>query len=205
MKELALFLAILPFVGVAIFRPDRSPDPDANLARGKEIIALIDDFSREDNVSNLETQWRMFTDRVMGGVSDATYAFETVDGRRCIHLKGNVSLANNGGFIQVALPLERQGKLFDAARFNGVRIWARGNGQTYAVHLRSKHTRLPWQYYGAKFEAGEEWQQIDLPFEAFKPENLRRQLDPGSLKRVAIVAIGQEFRADIAVSRIEFY
>jgi hypothetical protein len=73
------------------------------------------------------------------------------------------------------------------------------------VHLRSKHTRLPWHYYGAKFLAGEEWRQIDLPFEAFTPENFRHKLDPGFLKRIAIVAIGEEFQADIAVSRLEFY
>jgi len=32
-------------------------------------ILLIDDFSREDGRSALGTEWRAFTDRVMGGVS----------------------------------------------------------------------------------------------------------------------------------------
>jgi hypothetical protein len=205
MKLLALFLTILPFIGVSLFRSDRHSERASNHVQEPGNTVLIDDFSQEDHISALETSWGVFTDRVMGGVSDATYAFETLDGKQCIRLQGNVSLANNGGFIQVALSLEREGKFFDAGRFSGVRLFARGNGKTYAVHLRSKHTRLPWQYYGAKFVSGEEWQQIDLPFETFKPENLRRKLDPGTLKRIAIVAIGEEFQADIAVTRLEFY
>ncbi|MFC2164686.1 CIA30 family protein [Acidobacteriota bacterium] len=195
----------MPLISGAFFRSDRRSDRPADYVQEQGKTVLIDDFSEEGNISAIGTSWRMFTDRVMGGVSDATHAFETWNGRRCIHLKGNVSLANNGGFIQVALSLERKGKVFDAGHFRGVRLWARGNGKTYALHLRSKHNRLPWHYYGAKFVAAEDWQQIDLPFEAFEPENHRRKLDPGSLKRIAIVAIGEEFEADIAVSRLEFY
>jgi len=166
---------------------------------------LIDDFSNADGTSSLGTTWRMFTDRVMGGVSEATSGLEDLDGRRCLRLRGRVSLENNGGFIQVALSLTPSERPFDASEFKGVRAWVRGNGKTYHLHLRTTATRLPWQYYGAAFAAGEVWRQVDLPFDRFEPENLGTKVDPAKLERVAVVAIGEEFEADIAVSRLEFY
>ena len=166
---------------------------------------LIDDFSGSKGVSSFGSQWRMFTDQVMGGVSTADWDYETIDGRRCVRLRGDVSLANNGGFVQIALPLNKDGRPFDASAFKGVRLWTRGNGEDYHIHLRSSDSRRPWQYYGAKFVANETWQMIDLPFSDFKPENLRSELKTDRLVRIAVVAIKKEFKADVAVARLEFY
>ena len=143
--------------------------------------------------------------RVMGGASDATSTRETIEGRRCLRLKGRVSLENNGGFIQVALPLALGGRPFDAGIFKGVRVWVRGNGKTYHLHFRTGQTRLPWQFFSAAFNAGSGWQGVELPFDRFEPENLRTKLDTRGLERIALVAIGEEMDADVAVSRLEFY
>jgi len=166
---------------------------------------LIDNFSGERGTSAIGTEWRLFTDRVMGGVSDATSTLETVEGRRCMRLRGRVSLENNGGFIQVALPLARGGRPFDAGEFKGVRAWVRGNGRTYHIHLRTAQTRLPWQYFSAAFDAGAGWRAVELPFDRFEPEKLRDKLDTRGFERIAVVAIGEQMEADISVSRLEFY
>jgi hypothetical protein len=166
---------------------------------------LIDDFSESNGISSFGTQWRMFTDQVMGGESKGEWNYDTIDDRRCVHLQGDISLANNGGFVQIALPLTKEGKPFDASSYKGVRVWARGNGEAYHIHLRSSDTRRPWQYYGAKFVADSSWRLFELPFSDFEPENIRTELKPGQLVRIAIVAIKKEFKADIAVARLEFY
>ena len=166
---------------------------------------LIDDFSESSGVSSFGTQWRMFTDQVMGGESKGEWNYDTIDDRRCVHLKGDISLANNGGFVQIALPLTNDGKPFDASSYNGVRLWARGNGEAYHIHLRSSETRRPWQYYGARFVADSSWRLFELPFTDFEPEGIRTELKPAQLLRIAIVAIKKEFKADIAVARLEFY
>jgi hypothetical protein len=171
---------------------------------GAATVVLIDDFSRE-TASALGTKWQTFTDRVMGGMSNGQTSFETLAGQRCLRLKGTVSLENQGGFVQAALPLVKQGGSFDAATYRGIRLWVRGNGATYYVHLRTADTRLPWQYYEAGFESGADWKQVDIPFSAFDPENLDAALDLGNLKRLAIVAAKKAFEADIAVARIEFF
>lgn len=165
---------------------------------------LIDDFSR-DGRSSLGTSWQTFTDRVMGGVSEGQAAFETLAGKRCIRLRGRVSLENQGGFIQTALSLAEGGGAFDGSAFKGIRLWARGNGHRYYIHLRTDDTRLPWQYYAAGFDAGPDWVSVDIPFSAFGPENLRPVLDTIKLRRLAIVAAKQAFAADVAVARIELY
>jgi len=170
-----------------------------------ETALLIDDFSAPGGISALGTQWRFFTDRVMGGISDGVSGLETIAGRRCLRLRGRVSLENNGGFIQVALPLLQGGRPLDASGFKGVRAWVRGNGNTYHIHLRTSQSMRPWQYFSAAFDATAEWRQVDLPFERFQPENLQARLDRRGLVRIAIVAIGKEFDADVAASRLEFY
>lgn len=167
-------------------------------------VFLIDDFSREE-ASALGTRWQAFTDRVMGGLSNGRASYETIEGKRCLRLRGEVSLENQGGFVQAALPLAKEDGALDASGYRGVRLWVRGNGTVYYVHLRTGDSRLPWQYYAAEFEAGPDWRQVDIPFSAFAPENLSRALDTRILKRLAVVAAKKAFSADVAVARIEFY
>jgi len=124
---------------------------------------IIDDFSDPNKISNLGTKWRLATDRVMGGVSDAEYVFGSDECFKYINMKGNVSLENNGGFAQVALPLAVNSTTFDATAYSGVRFWVKGNGQQYYVHLKNDKTTLNWQYYSAAFIASEKWEQL-VPF-----------------------------------------
>jgi hypothetical protein len=60
---------------------------------------LIDDFTDEGLVSKLGTRWRGVSDRVMGGVSEASVSHVVIDGRPSLRLTGDVRLENNGGFI----------------------------------------------------------------------------------------------------------
>ncbi len=169
---------------------------------------LIDDFASGDGISRLGTSWRCFTDQVMGGRSRAEHAFTTLDGHHCLLLRGEVSLANRGGFIQVALPLisaSIPGTSYDASDFDGIRLWVRGKGDGYYVHLRSGDTRLPWQHYQAPLECRDQWQLVTISFQSFRPQALDADLDLSRLTRIAIVAAKQEFSAEVAVSQLEFY
>ena len=201
-------LLILALAGLALIYASGDPRFGSRAEEAAMQAAstlLVDDFSGEQGTSAVGTEWRLFTDRVMGGVSDATSSLETIEGRRCLRLRGRVSLKNNGGFIQVALPLVQGGRPLDASEFKGVRAWVRGNGKTYHIHLRTAQTGRPWQYFSAAFDSTALWRPVDLPFDGFKPEKLQAKLDARGLERIAVVAIGEEFEADVAVSRLEFY
>ncbi len=163
---------------------------------------LIDDFSRP-GVSALGTQWQGFTDRVMGGRSTIQAGYVQEGDANILAMRGNVSLANNGGFVQVRLPLA-DGRVFDASEYGGIAIEARGREGSYAVHLRTVRGRAPWQYHEAELNIGEEWSRIEVPFSAFTAESMFGRVDTDQLISLAIVAGKVEFFADIEIRRIEF-
>ena len=166
---------------------------------------LIDDFRADDGRSALGTAWQGFSDRVMGGLSEMQAGIRDGEGGPVMLLSGRVRLENNGGFIQVRLPLHPRGQAFDARPWKGVALRVRGRPGSYYVHLRSRDSRLPWQYYAATIELGTEWQDVRLPFTAFEGRSVRAPLDLASLRTIAVVAYGEAFEAEIEIARLAFY
>ena len=166
---------------------------------------LVDDFSDPDLISKLGTRWRGVSDRVMGGISEASVTRAVIEGRNCLRLTGAVCLENNGGFIQAACDLDRREATLDLPHYAGLRLVVRGNGERYSVHLRTPDNARPWQSYRAHFTAESDWQAVDLPFSAFVPHRTDVPLDIARLRRIGLVAIGRAFRADLAVAEIAFY
>lgn len=73
------------------------------------------------------TRWSGFTDRVMGGISEANLAREEFCGRTANVLRGRVSMANNGGFIQMATNLapdsgDMSSTTVDATTYEGLEL-----------------------------------------------------------------------------------
>jgi hypothetical protein len=146
-----------------------------------------------------QLSWRYFADTVMGGVSSGAAATEG----DAIRLTGTVSTANNGGFIQA------RSELADGlpAAAQGLVLRVRGNGQRYFIHLRTRATRLPWQYYQAGFETGADWREVRIPFAAFERSGglLPRAIDPGRITSIGLVAFGRDHQADVSLAAIGTY
>ncbi len=161
---------------------------------------MIDNFDADSMV-----RWSYASDQVMGGVSEGSAKMVTDrdNGDSYAHMVGSVSTANNGGFIQLRTSLSA-GVDKNAA---GVYIKARGNGQKYYIHLRTRGTMLPWQYYQGTFDVSDQWQVIRLPLDAFKASGswIRKSALPKSIRSIGIVAYGRNHQADIQVSEIGFY
>jgi len=154
--------------------------------------------------SRLGTAWRVVSDTVMGGVSEGALDTDCVEGRACLRLTGEVSLENNGGFVQASLDLAEAGTL-DASGFAGIELDVRGNGERYNVHLRTADTRIVWQSYRAGIFAGPEWRTVRLPFTDFHPHRIEVPLDTSRLRRIGLVAIGRGFHADLCFSHLALY
>ncbi|GAB5468637.1 MAG: hypothetical protein Kilf2KO_16670 [Rhodospirillales bacterium] len=165
----------------------------------------IDSLNRPPPLASNGAAWRLYSDQVMGGVSLGDLCWESVAGRPAIRMQGDVSLENNGGFLQMSLDLVPGGGAFDASRFAGIELEVTGNDETYGLHLRSLDCLRPWQSYRQAFVATPTWRRLRLPFAGFAPHRIDLPLDLARLRRIGLVAIGRAFAADLAVGRIAFY
>ena len=166
---------------------------------------IIDDLSSNKLLAVTGSGWVLISDRVMGGLSSGSLRRDVVAGRPAIRMQGAVSLANSGGFVQIALDLGDAGGPVDATSWAGIQLDVIGNGETYNLHLRTMDLQRPWESYRQSFQAPISWNCIKLPFSGFTPHRTERPLRVSRLRRLGIVAIGREFDADIAISDIRFY
>ena len=161
---------------------------------------IIDNLTPEKN-----QQWVFFTDRVMGGVSSGKLEIGSEDGSKFYRMTGNVSTANNGGFIQFQADLSNISNTEEV--FNGIKIKVRGNNENYQIFIRTNLTVLPWQYYSSEFYASNQWKEIELPFSSFKRSNFYqpKNINNTDIRTLGIVAYGKDYSADLNVGLIEFY
>jgi hypothetical protein len=149
------------------------------------------------------TQWAYVQDGVMGGVSDGRAWIEEADGRTWVRLKGDVSTANNGGFIQV------RGRLGEAwpETATGLKLRVRGNDQRYYVFLRTQNLGRVWYSYRASFIAGAHWSEITLPFTDFQKshQNMPDTWSPDTVVSIGLVAYGRDHVADLSVESISLF
>jgi hypothetical protein len=168
-------------------------------------LEIIDDLSQQAPRASNGASWELIADNVMGGVSQGTMRREKIEGRSAVQMQGEVSLENNGGFLQMAIDLGERGASIDASNWSGIEIDVRGNGETYNLHLRTEDVRRPWQSYRRTFRTSRSWTTIRFPFVDFTPYRIDTPLDPQKLRRIGIVAIGRAFTADIAISGLRFF
>ena len=154
---------------------------------------------------DLTLDWEFVADTVMGGVSRGRIASVTLDGRRAMQLTGDVSLENDGGFVQMAADLAPGGGGFDAGGFAGIEIDVLGNGERYDLRLRTVDLTRPWQSYRVDFTAPEDWVTRRFAFADFEEHRTDVPFDPAGLRRLGIVAIGHEFAAEVAVAGVRLY
>jgi hypothetical protein len=140
----------------------------------------------------------------MGGVSSGKLIPTEAEGRHCLRLTGDVSLENNGGFVQASLDLCSAG-LLDASDYSGIEIEIYGNDEVYNLHLRTEDTRIVWQSYRTSFHALPHWQTLRLRFDDFQPHRIDIPLDIKKLRRLGVVAIGREMHADVCIGRLSLF
>ncbi len=155
----------------------------------------------EENVKN----WQFISDQTMGGISNGQAFLEKDGDMLFARLIGNVSTANNGGFIQLRSTLSFVNLIDNNKNLKGVRLYTRGNGETYHIFIRTSETLSYRDFFYDTFIASNDWKIIDLPFVKFKHRFLNKSLDGNDIRTFGIVAYGRDFFSDISVSKIIFY
>ena len=153
----------------------------------------------------LRPNWEFVADTVMGGVSAGQIANLEVSGLYATRLTGQVSLENNGGFVQMAFDISYGGSIFDASMYEGIEIDVFGNDEEYDIRLRTSELTRPWQSYRASFIARPEWCTKRLDFSEFVPHKTEIPFNSRRLKRIGVLGIGRNYNADISVFGVRFF
>jgi hypothetical protein len=173
---------------------------------------LIDDFSSGTGRAKVGGSWQGFTDRVMGGLSEINAGLVQEGGTFLLRMEGNLSLENNGGFVQVRLPFDTRRLGLDLRQYTGLRITYRKIRQgDYAVHLRSSSNPRPWAHHSAMIEADRPADRdgfliADLPWSTFAPDRTRTaELPLQEVTSLAIVAVKNPGPISIDLASLELY
>ena len=153
----------------------------------------------------LRPNWEFVADTVMGGVSTGQIAKLEVSGLSATRLTGQVSLENNGGFVQMAFDINNDGSIFDVSKYEGIEIDVFGNDEEYDIRLRTSDLTRPWQSYRALFIARPEWSTTRLGFSEFVPHKTETPFNVRRLRRIGVLGIGREYDADVSVSGVRFF
>lgn len=194
-------LILVLFIFLSVFVQNSSEEKDISM----ESYVLLDNFNTD--VSTLNNGWEGFTDRVMGGKSDIFVRKMSDSEDNYIRMRGQVSIENRGGFIQIKQELSSSLRYFDGSVYEGIRLKVRGFDSAYYIFLRTTATIFPWQFYSAPIELGEEWSYVYIPWTDFEKGDYGTcgKLKVNKLKSLALVAYGKEFNAQIDISEIGFY
>lgn len=182
------------------------------------VSGVIDDMTETYPVAKCGTEWTKSTDQVMGGVSRGEVFATTITDasgveRKCLLLKGQVSTAYNGGFIQMALDLSNSippGTPVDASAFDGLEMDVYcPRGESYNTHLRTPDCLSFPSSYRATFDTtAREWTTVRVlwsDFEGSGPGAEERPLDTTSLRRLGLLGFGRDFDAELAVAGVRFF
>jgi len=164
---------------------------------------LIDDFAPDGGVGLPAARWNLVGGRVNQGTAGKV-EFTESDGRTCLHVSGAVSPVAGGG-IEVRRSLIVRRRPLDGRYYAGIRLVAKGNGETYAIQLRTRDTRYPKQYYQSQFATSGQWQEIRLPFTGFVPSAATRPLNLMELTGIVLATGDRESVASLYVDEIGFY
>lgn len=127
--------------------------------------------------------WRTANDTVMGGVSSSRV---TVLDNGHLRFEGELSLANNGGFVSMrSAPQD-----WDLSDTVGLLFVMAGDGRPYDIRLQANHWQDGVFYNGAFQTIAREWQTHYVPYAAMAPRRRGRQLDLGPLDPTNIASVG---------------
>ena len=125
--------------------------------------------------------WEIVNDGVMGGISQSNIYLNEVNN---IIFAGNVSLKNNGGFASIRRGFNGN-QLNDTSKFL---LRVKGDGNIYKFRLTMNGS---YANYSADFKTTkDQWMDIEIPVENFKPYYFGRSIRAPKLKIHKVNSMG---------------
>ena len=153
------------------------------------VFLLFVTMSSFAGMSEKPDQWYVVTDRVMGGSSNLEADYDN----GTFKMTGNV-VKKDGGFVRLA---HRPEKISKNAK--GIRFKARGNNETYEVHLTLKGVKMPpWSYLSSTFNVNDEWQEFKISFDEFQKNGyMMAALKSQNIRDISIAGYGRDFDVNL--------
>ena len=140
--------------------------------------------------------WSGVTDQVMGGVSELTIKHS--DG--VFIMNGNVSTDNNGGFVRLSNRID-----INSNDFKGIRFKAKGNNETYEIHVTLRGLKIPpWSYFSQSFYVSDQWQEYEIFFKDLKRSSgfSAASMKAKNIRDLSIAGFGRDFEVDLAIKEM---
>lgn len=145
--------------------------------------------------------WIAISDQVMGGISISEVRQAERHGSACTCLSGRTSLENNGGFAQMKLEID-PAEL--SADYRGLFIELCGPAHDYNLNVKTTQLDKPWQSFRTTLAVEPQWTRFVVPYAQLRPHRTDLELDPATIRSVAVIAIGEAFDVDVCVRRFGF-
>lgn len=133
------------------------------------------------NTKSQANDWLVVDDVVMGGQSDGNF-YINEHGHGVF--EGTISLENNGGFSSI----KHECQTIEVKGYSKIRLHVKGDGNTYQVRIKNK--RDNYYSYAAYFQSDNNWETIEIPFEALLPVFRGRDLDLPNFQGETIEEVG---------------
>jgi hypothetical protein len=164
----------------------------------KPTLILLILFSMNTHALPLDEPqaWQGVTDQVMGGVSNL--AIRHSDG--VFYMSGNVSTDNNGGFVRLSNRIN-----INSNDFKGIKFKAKGNNETYEIHVTLKGLKIPpWSYFSQAFDVNNDWQEYEIFFKDLKRGSgfSAAPMKAKNIRDLSIAGYGRDFKVDLAIKEI---
>ena len=160
-------------------------------------LFLVISMNTFSNISNNPSDWYVVTDRVMGGSSNLKADFN----EGIFRMTGNV-VKKDGGFVRLVHNPQDVNQ-----EVKGIRFMAKGNNETYEVHVTMQGLRMPpWAYHSSTFDVDAEWKTYEINFSNFeKKSGVSPKLRPSNIRDISFAGYGRDFDVDLQIKNISFY
>ena len=153
-------------------------------------------MNASSNISNNPSNWYLVTDQVMGGISNLSISHS----EGVFFMKGNVSTENNGGFVRLSNRID-----ISSNNFHGIKFKAKGNNETYEIHVTLKGIKMPpWAYFSKGFDVTNEWQEYEIFFKDLKRSSgiSTASMKAKNIRDISIAGYGKDFNVDLSIKEI---
>lgn len=178
---------------------------------------LVDDLEDGDRFNEFQGTWFTYDDRNQGGdsqvIPEGYSAFKASPGgpdgsSLAASIAGKVTTTYEYGFLGMGTDLNSPNDPVDISQYNAIEFWAKGDGKSYRMKLRSPVTG-DYDDFGYNFAPTPEWQRYVVSFDQLQQEGWGKKVNRDNVLKQVISVTWQTRNQphdsiELAVDNIRF-